>query len=333
MDPKFLAKAKARTAGVKGPPPLPAVDQERPTPRPPALDPDLPTPIPPAPDEPPPTPRGLALKDSAGEMPLTPRPVPVEAQGADDEDEHTVMRPATAPLPRDAFRENGAASQQASEAEPSVGLPLELSVPQPSSRKSRAGIAYVLLGALALGAGASALMQQREASSTAASGAAGPAPKSFTRPPPPPAPVRPRDEAALEPPISTSAEDNEALPEEETVAAPQVRRRPRRPAPSAAPPTVPPSTAVPPTAAPGELSAAAGAPGIATTPDSEAPAHGEPAAGAAAAAPTPQATTPATEARPAAPNAGSKPAAGESEAQAGEDELQGNVDHDNPYGE
>jgi hypothetical protein len=251
----------------------------------------------------------------------------------DDEDEHTVMRPATAPLPRDAFRDDSASTSepQTSDAEPSVGLPLELPVQAPSSRKSRPNFVWLVLAAAALGGGALVLILQRQ-SPTLADSAAASAPKSFTRTLPAPLPGRQRDEGTLDPPISTSFEANEAVPEEEVVNTPTgVRRRPRpaiaRPAPGDRP------------AAP-VAAAQAAQPDAPERPSETAPAASdtlpEPARGAAAepapnaATPAPSAVAPTPSAVPAAPAAA--PAAGGAAAKAPASELpQGNVDTENPY--
>lgn len=315
-----MAKAKARTASVKGPPPLPAVDQERPTPRPPALATERPTSRPAVIEEPPPTPRAP--------------PVSARLESVDDEDEHTVMRPATAPLPRDAFRDDSATASQPlpSDAESSAGLPLELPVQAPSSpRKSRANFVWLVLAAAALGGGALVLVLQRQSPPLDNSAAAAGAPKSFTRTLPAPIPGRPRDEGTLDPPISTSFEANEAAPEEESVNSPTgVRRRPR--------PVVarPAQVTRPAAAVAAEQPAQPEAP---ASPSGTAPAGGntppEPARGAAAepalntATPTPSAAAPTPPAAPAAP-----PAAGSAPANAPANELpQGNVDTSNPYEE
>src|SRR6185295_4270962 len=61
----------------------------------------------------------------------------------DDQEEHTLMRPRTAPLPRDAFRDS-----LPTEPEPSVGVPLELVIPAPKSARSRRPITWGLVAAL-----------------------------------------------------------------------------------------------------------------------------------------------------------------------------------------
>ncbi len=355
MDPKFLARAKARSGTVKGPPPLPTMESsgqniaDRPTPRPPALDPDRPTPRPPAPALP-----ALALPDTVAEpAPPTPRPVPVEAPDADDEEEHTVMRPPTVPLPADAFRDDAVAPSPASDAEHGVGLPLELAVEKPAAGRSRAGIAWAVLAALGLAAGTLVFVKHREASSALANAAAQPAePKSFTRPPRPPPPKR-RAQGKLDPPISTSFKDNESLPEEEVAATPTVRRRPR-PRPAPPPHEAAASEQAVSGSAPAVATGSAGSSGIApqggpspspqqpgnTQPGNAqpgnaqpgtAPAAGTPTASTPAAAPTTGATAPTPPVAPTPPAARlpaeSKPATD------GEEQPQGSVDTDNPYGD
>jgi hypothetical protein len=254
----------------------------------------------------------------------------------DDEDEHTVMRPATAPLPRDAFRDDSASVSQslAGDAEPSVGLPLELPVQAPSSRKSRANFVWLALAAATLGGGALVLVLQRQSPTPANAAAAAAAPKSFTRTLPAPIPGRPRDEGTLDPPISTSFEANEAVPEDEAVNSPTgVRRRPRpaiaRPA-QVNRPAAPVATAQPaPPDAPASPSATVPA-GSNTLPEPARGAVAEPAPNTATPAPSPAAPTP-----PGAPAAAAAASAtGGAAGNVPASELpQGNVDTANPYEE
>jgi len=201
----------------------------------------------------------------------------------DSEDEHTLMRPATAPLPADAYRDS-----LRTDPEPSVGTPLELVIQEPKPAKRPLNLVW-LLAAASLCAGGYVVFSARDSGSAAAPTANAapeaslPAKRELVPPPPP-------KTGNLEPPIGTTYDPDTAAEDDALLTPPQQEARKaaraRLPRPvhkepaAAAEPGVPSNAAA--ATAPGEGNAAepAGA-------EPAEPAATKPVAAPAAAAPTP----------------------------------------------
>jgi hypothetical protein len=269
----------------------------------------------------------------------------------DSEDEHTLMRPATAPLPADAYRD-----AQPKDPEPSVGTPLELVIQEPQSPKRRLNLVW-LLAAASLCAGGYVAFSARQ-SSTAPAPTANAAPEAALPPKREPVPPPPPKTGNLEPPIGTTYDPDTAAEDDALLTPPQrearkaARARVPRPvhkesvavagaaapaAPSGEAPAPEPSqdkaepagtpaaapAAPAPTAAPPAPAAAAPAAPAPETREAAGSAPGKPVAPAAAAAPEPGAANPPT---PPAPTPAEPPAAGD-----GSEPSPPPVDRENPY--
>jgi hypothetical protein len=261
----------------------------------------------------------LGLADAA---PPAPRAVTGEAV---DAEEHTQLRPATAPLPADAFRDSSR-----TEPEPSVGIPLELAIPAHKPSKFRPGIAG-LLAAVSLCAGVYFI--SREQQPAAPTTPIAPAPLNAAAnasAPPARAPVAPlaAKPVNLDPPIGTTwdpdtaAEDEALLSAEAREARKAARvklpRAVRKERPAEAPAAAQPESA---NAAPVEAAQ--------QTPPSAAVSETPPPAAAAAAAADPAAQPdPAAALEPAAPVAAPPPSAPPPAPAA---PTPAPVDRENPY--